>query len=50
MGRLDLDSYDKIVIYFSGGKDSLAGFLNLLALGMDPETHLAPPVWQGRQS
>ncbi len=32
---MDLDSYDKIVIYFSGGKDSLACLLNLLELGVD---------------
>lgn len=34
--ELDLDSYDKIIVYFSGGKDSLACLLNLFDLGVDP--------------
>ena len=29
------DSYDKIIVYFSGGKDSIACFLNLLDNGVD---------------
>lgn len=30
MNPIDLASYDRIVVAFSGGKDSLACFLNLL--------------------
>jgi 3'-phosphoadenosine 5'-phosphosulfate sulfotransferase (PAPS reductase)/FAD synthetase len=33
---MDIDSYDKIIVYFSGGKDSLACLLNLFDLGVDP--------------
>lgn len=36
MDRLELDSYDKIIIYFSGGKDSLACLLTLFDLSVDP--------------
>ncbi|MFC5342913.1 phosphoadenosine phosphosulfate reductase family protein (plasmid) [Brevundimonas staleyi] len=32
----DLAAYDRILIAFSGGKDSLACLLHLLALGVDP--------------
>lgn len=32
---VDLDSYDRIVVAFSGGKDSTACFLQLLELGVD---------------
>ncbi len=32
----DLDSYDHVVLAFSGGKDSLACLLHLLDLGVDP--------------
>ncbi len=34
--KIDLASYDKIIVYFSGGKDSLACLLLLLVLGVDP--------------
>jgi 3'-phosphoadenosine 5'-phosphosulfate sulfotransferase (PAPS reductase)/FAD synthetase len=33
---MDITSYDKIIVYFSGGKDSLACLLNLFNLGVDP--------------
>jgi 3'-phosphoadenosine 5'-phosphosulfate sulfotransferase (PAPS reductase)/FAD synthetase len=33
----DLGSYDHILVFFSGGKDSLASILNLLDLGVPPE-------------
>lgn len=36
-GEPDLDSYDKIIVSFSGGKDSLACFLHLLELGVSKE-------------
>ena len=29
--------YDKVIVYFSGGKDSLACFLHLLDLGVELE-------------
>jgi tRNA(Ile)-lysidine synthase TilS/MesJ len=32
----NLTSYDKIIVYFSGGKDSLACLLHLLEQGVDP--------------
>lgn len=35
MDQLELDSYDKIIVYFSGGKDSLACLLFLFDLGAD---------------
>lgn len=31
---MNLDSYDHIIVYFSGGKDSLACLLHLLELGV----------------
>lgn len=31
----DLESYDRIIVAFSGGKDSLATFLHLLDAGVD---------------
>lgn len=34
--KFDLFSYDKIVVYFSGGKDSLACLLHLFEKGVDP--------------
>lgn len=34
----DLESYDTIIVAFSGGKDSAAAFLHLLELGADPDT------------
>lgn len=33
----NLDSYDKFIVAFSGGKDSTAAFLHLLNLGVDPD-------------
>ena len=33
----DLTSYDKIIVYFSGGKDSLACLLHLFEQGVSPE-------------
>lgn len=32
---IDLSSYDKIIVYFSGGKDSLACILHLIESGVD---------------
>lgn len=37
MTRKDLDKYDRIVVAFSGGKDSLACILHLLDLGVPAE-------------
>jgi hypothetical protein len=34
---IDLDSYDKVLVAFSGGKDSISAFLHLLELGVPPE-------------
>jgi len=34
---VDFDKYDKIVLFFSGGKDSVACFLSLLELGVKTE-------------
>lgn len=34
---VDVHSYDRIVVFFSGGKDSLACALHLLELGVPPE-------------
>jgi 3'-phosphoadenosine 5'-phosphosulfate sulfotransferase (PAPS reductase)/FAD synthetase len=34
---VDLDSYERIVVFFSGGKDSLACLLHLLDVGVEPE-------------
>lgn len=34
--RIDLGSYDYVIVAFSGGKDSLAALLYLLDLGVDP--------------
>ncbi len=36
-GPEDLHSYDRIIVAFSAGKDSLACFLTLLERGVDPE-------------
>jgi 3'-phosphoadenosine 5'-phosphosulfate sulfotransferase (PAPS reductase)/FAD synthetase len=33
---VDLDSYERIIVFFSGGKDSLACLLHLLDLGVEP--------------
>lgn len=33
----DLDAYDRICCFFSGGKDSVACVLHLLSLGVDPK-------------
>jgi len=33
----DLDSYDRVVVFFSGGKDSVACVLSLLDAGVQPE-------------
>lgn len=35
--RCDVLSYDRIVVFFSGGKDSVACVLHLLECGVDPE-------------
>lgn len=36
MDRPDLSQYDRIVVAFSGGKDSLAALLHLFEIGVDP--------------
>ena len=35
--RPDLSCYDRVLVAFSGGKDSLAALLHLLDLGVPPE-------------
>lgn len=46
----DLESYDHIVVFFSGGKDSLACMLHLLECGVPPERiHLHHHPVDGRE-
>jgi 3'-phosphoadenosine 5'-phosphosulfate sulfotransferase (PAPS reductase)/FAD synthetase len=35
--KIDINSYDKVIIAFSGGKDSMACFLHILELGVPKE-------------
>jgi len=37
MSMPDLDAYDRIVVFFSGGKDSIACVLHLLEMGVEAE-------------
>ena len=34
---IDYDEYDKIILFFSGGKDSVYSYLSLLEAGVAPE-------------